>query len=100
MTALSNAKLPALTNAKPFSYDRASLRSAIVLVGVGNFHRAHQAVYLDDVFDTGRHHDWAISGTGVISADEAMHGWWHHQTGFPPRAAVYAIATAPRWVAR
>ena len=34
--------------------------------GVGNFHRAHQAVYLDELFNAGRDHDWAIVGAGVL----------------------------------
>ena len=29
------------------AYDRAALRQGILHFGVGNFHRAHQAVYLD-----------------------------------------------------
>ena len=31
------------------AYDRAKLTAGIVHIGVGNFHRAHQAVYLDDL---------------------------------------------------
>ncbi len=54
------------------SYDRTSLTAGIVHFGVGNFHRAHQAVYLDDLFNSGRDHDWAIIGAGVLPSDEAM----------------------------
>ena len=50
------------------NYDRHALRAGIVHFGVGNFHRAHQAVYLDDLFNLGRDHDWAIIGAGVKSA--------------------------------
>ncbi|WP_127142626.1 mannitol dehydrogenase family protein [Pelagibacterium montanilacus] len=50
-------------------YDRSSLTPGIVHFGVGNFHRAHQAVYLDTLFGTGRDHDWAIIGAGVRPAD-------------------------------
>jgi mannitol 2-dehydrogenase len=39
--------------------------------GIGNFHRAHQAVYLDDLFNAGRDHDWAIVGAGVLPSDAA-----------------------------
>ncbi|HEX2555620.1 MAG TPA: mannitol dehydrogenase family protein [Microvirga sp.] len=53
-------------------YDRAALRAGILHVGVGNFHRAHQAVYLDDLFNRGRDHDWAIVGAGVRAADARM----------------------------
>jgi mannitol 2-dehydrogenase len=53
-------------------YDRADLRAGIVHIGVGNFHRAHQAVYLDDLFASGRDHDWAIIGAGVREHDIDM----------------------------
>ena len=53
-------------------YDPRLLKPGIVHFGVGNFHRAHQAVYLDDLFNTGRGHDWALVGAGVRPADEAM----------------------------
>ena len=53
-------------------YARESLRAGILHIGVGNFHRAHQAVYLDDLFNAGRDHDWAILGAGVRSGDAAM----------------------------
>ena len=45
---------------------RSVLKPGIVHFGVGNFHRAHQAVYLDDLFNMGLDHDWAIIGAGVL----------------------------------
>src|SRR5690606_18847482 len=39
-----------------------------------NFHRAHQAVYLDDLFAMGEGHDWALVGAGVRDSDDAMRG--------------------------
>lgn len=70
---LSNAALPNLPAgvARP-SYDRASLTAGIVHIGVGNFHRAHQAVYLDDLFNLGEGHDWALIGAGVRAGDAKM----------------------------
>lgn len=53
-------------------YDRAKLTPGIVHIGLGNFHRAHMAVYLDDLFNLGLGHDWAILGAGVRAADAAM----------------------------
>jgi mannitol 2-dehydrogenase len=53
-------------------YDRGRLRAGILHIGVGNFHRAHQAVYLDDLFNAGKDHDWAIVGAGVRQSDAAM----------------------------
>ncbi len=51
------------------NYRRSDLGAGIVHFGVGNFHRAHQAVYLDDLFNTGRDHDWAVVGAGVRDPD-------------------------------
>ncbi|MBL9056909.1 MAG: mannitol dehydrogenase family protein [Rhodobacteraceae bacterium] len=54
------------------AYDRSALRPGIVHIGLGNFHRAHMAVYLDDLFALGESHDWAILGAGVRANDAAM----------------------------
>ena len=71
-TKLSARSLDAITTAAVPAYDRSDLRAGIVHFGVGNFHRAHQAVYLDDLFATGAGHDWAIVGAGVRETDDAM----------------------------
>lgn len=54
------------------TYDRSSLKPGIVHIGLGNFHRAHMAVYLDDLFALGEGKDWAILGAGVRPADARM----------------------------
>ena len=54
------------------AYKPSELTAGIVHFGVGNFHRSHQAVYLDDLFNTGAGHDWALVGAGVRAADEEM----------------------------
>jgi len=53
-------------------YDRTRLTPGIVHIGLGNFHRAHMAVYLDDLFNLGLGQDWAILGAGVRAPDAAM----------------------------
>ncbi len=53
-------------------YRQSDLNPGIVHFGVGNFHRAHQAVYLDNLFNLGLDHDWALIGAGVRSTDIAM----------------------------
>lgn len=70
---LSLANLPSLSDgvAVP-SYRRSALSAGIVHFGVGNFHRAHQAVYLDTLFNQGHDHDWAIIGAGVRPTDLDM----------------------------
>ena len=54
------------------AYDRARLSPGILHVGVGNFHRAHLAIYLDDLFAMGKSLDWGIVGAGVRPADGDM----------------------------
>jgi mannitol 2-dehydrogenase len=53
-------------------YDRSSVKAGVLHIGVGNFHRAHQAVYLDDLFNLGLDLDWAIVGAGVRESDEIV----------------------------
>ena len=54
------------------NYARADLSPGIVHIGVGNFHRAHMAVYLDRLFNQGFDHNWAIIGGGLKHYDAAM----------------------------
>jgi mannitol 2-dehydrogenase len=54
------------------TYDRARLTPGIVHIGLGNFHRAHQAWYLHRLMQEGRALDWAILGAGVRPYDAAM----------------------------
>ncbi len=54
------------------TYDREGLSVGIVHFGVGGFHRAHQAVYLDTLMNAGLAHDWAICGVGLLPGDRRM----------------------------
>ena len=54
------------------TYDRAQLSPGIVHIGLGNFHRGHQAWYLHRLMQQGRAFDWAIVGAGVRPFDEAQ----------------------------
>jgi mannitol 2-dehydrogenase len=53
-------------------YDRAALRPGIVHIGLGNFHRAHQAWYLHRLMQAGTAQDWAIVGAGVRPYDAGL----------------------------
>jgi mannitol 2-dehydrogenase len=73
MTKLSIASLPEIAErANIPSYRRSDLSAGIVHFGIGNFHRAHQAIYLDALFNQGLDRDWAVIGTGVRPADAEM----------------------------
>jgi mannitol 2-dehydrogenase len=54
------------------TYDRSALRIGIVHIGVGGFHRAHQAMYVDRLLEAGLAQDWAICGVGILPGDAAM----------------------------
>ena len=55
-----------------FQYDRSLLTAGILQIGVGNFHRAHQAWYLHRLFEKEHDLDWAIVGSGVRPFDKAQ----------------------------
>ncbi len=63
--------LPRLKVPTP-TYDRSRLQAGIVHFGVGNFHRSHQAMYLDRSMNGGQDLDWGICGVGVRPADAAI----------------------------
>ncbi|GAA4168302.1 mannitol dehydrogenase family protein [Gryllotalpicola koreensis] len=73
MVRLSEAALPELPAAVAVPrYDRSQIRAGIVHFGVGGFHRAHQAMYLDRLLNDGQASDWGICGIGVLEADRRM----------------------------
>jgi mannitol 2-dehydrogenase len=64
--SLSNATLSRLgAHVHVPSYDRATITPAIVHIGVGGFHRAHQAVYLDELAERGISTDWGVVGVAL-----------------------------------
>ena len=69
MVALSNATLDQLPDriGRP-EYRRQEVRAGIAHLSVGNFHRAHQAVYLDRCLAMGGQDDWGIVGIGLVDS--------------------------------
>jgi mannitol 2-dehydrogenase len=53
-------------------YAAAALSPGMIHVGLGNFHRAHQAWYTHRLMQEGAARDWAILGAGVRPEDAAM----------------------------
>ena len=73
MPALSSRTLPLLSaSVSTPGYDRGQVRAGIVHLGVGGFHRSHQAMYLDRLMQQGRALDWGICGVGVLPGDRRM----------------------------
>ncbi|GMA89859.1 mannitol dehydrogenase family protein [Homoserinibacter gongjuensis] len=73
------ATLPEGTSAPDYLDDEP--RVGIVHFGVGNFHRAHQAMYLDRLMHAGLAHDWAICGVGLLERDARMRDALTEQDG-------------------
>ena len=68
---LNSSTLAQIPIDKP-SYDRDEIAIGIVHFGVGGFHRAHQAMYVDRLLDNGLVTDWGICGVGVLPSDRKM----------------------------
>ncbi len=63
-TKLSTANLPLLEpEIQVPQYDRSQVGQGIVHIGVGGFHRAHQTVYTEDLFNQNRDLEWGFCRT-------------------------------------
>src|SRR3954451_10247417 len=54
------------------TYDRGRVRTGIVHIGVGGFHRSHEAMYIDRLLERGEAEEWGICGVGVLPSDRRM----------------------------
>ncbi len=72
MPRLSADTLDAITSVPTPSYDLDAVTTGVVHFGVGGFHRAHQAMYLDRLMERGQALDWGICGVGVLPHDKRM----------------------------
>ncbi|WP_339721685.1 mannitol dehydrogenase family protein [uncultured Paraglaciecola sp.] len=53
-------------------YDRSQLKAGIVHIGVGGFHRAHQAMYINELLQTPGSEQWAICGIGLLENNRSL----------------------------
>ena len=54
------------------NYDRSKLKAGIVHIGVGGFHRAHQAVYINELLKTPGAEQWGICGVGLLEGNRGL----------------------------
>jgi mannitol 2-dehydrogenase len=80
VTALDSKALDSLEVPVP-SYDRSQVRVGIVHFGVGGFHRAHQAMYIDRLMNSRLGLEWGICGVGTMPPDQRMRDVLHAQDG-------------------
>jgi len=79
LTSKTLAEIGADSRVAVPTYDRDQVRSGIVHFGVGGFHRAHQAMYLDTLLERGEARDFGITGAGVLPGDRHMRDVLHGQ---------------------
>jgi mannitol 2-dehydrogenase len=88
LNAKSLADLPAEV-VKP-SYNRKELRAGIVHIGLGAFHRSHQAYYTDRFLKKTGSKEWGICGVALLETDRRIFETLRNQDG------LYALMiTAP-----
>lgn len=81
---LSNSSLGQLPdNVTAPRFDRAKIKTGIVHLGVGAFHRSHQAVYVDDCLSAGDA-GWGIVGASLRSTDT--------RDALQPQDGLYTVA--------
>lgn len=54
------------------NFDRSKLTAGIVHIGVGGFHRAHQAMYINELLKTPGSEQWAICGIGLLENNRSL----------------------------
>ena len=54
------------------TYDRSTVKTGIVHIGVGGFHRSHQAYYIHKLLGSTEHSEWGICGIGLREGDRNM----------------------------
>lgn len=93
MRLSAETRLPASVRAP--GYDRSAQAAGIVHIGIGAFHRAHQAVFTDDAMAAGER-DWGIIGVSLRSPDVAAQ--LNPQDGLYTVSARSAVGTGLRLI--
>mgnify|MGYP002072143372 CR=1 FL=1 len=62
-------------------YNRGKIKSGIVHIGIGGFHRAHQAYCIDRLLEQGLAADWGICGISLLVPDRKIHDVLAKQEG-------------------
>ncbi|MDT7766354.1 MAG: sorbose reductase [Mycobacterium sp.] len=73
------------------SYDRSRLKRGIAHFGVGNFHRAHQASYIDRCLALPGQENWGIVGIGLSGGERGR----QKAEQFRAQDCLYSLTIAP-----
>ena len=92
MTELNQRTLATLpSNIATPAYDRTHLKRGIAHFGVGNFHRAHQAFYIDRCLALPDQQDWGIVGIGLSGGERGR----RKADQFRSQDCLYSLTIAP-----
>ena len=62
-------------------YDRSKIKTCIVHIGIGGFHRSHEAFYTDQLLQHNDMTDWGICGIALLDADYKIFNTLAEQDG-------------------
>ncbi len=92
---LNQQHLPEIAQRIPGpTYDRQQLKTGIVHVGVGGFHRSHQAYYVHQLLNAQDALEWGICGVGLREADRMMNDIMQRQDCLYTLVTQYPDGTA------
>lgn len=63
------------------TYNREEVRAGIVHIGIGGFHRAHQAYFIDRLLEQGMATEWGICGVALLESDRKIYDVLSEQNG-------------------
>ncbi|MDE6072589.1 MAG: mannitol dehydrogenase family protein [Muribaculaceae bacterium] len=79
------------TKVKSVGFDRSKTKSGILHIGVGNFHRAHEEFYTNELLALDPSQgEWAITGAMLLPSDEKLYNALKDQDG------VYTVTVCGR----
>jgi len=56
-----------------YNYDRKQIKSGILHIGVGNFHRAHEEFFTNKLLEYPDQQHWGIHGAMLLPTDEHLY---------------------------
>src|SRR5690606_28183357 len=63
------------------TYRREDIKAGIVHIGIGGFHRAHQAYFMDRLLQSGVASDWGRCGVALLESDRKIYDVFSEQDG-------------------
>jgi len=62
-------------------YDRTKVKTGILHIGIGGFHRAHEAFYTDELLNKNSDYNWGICGVALLDFDQKIYQTLKEQNG-------------------